>query len=106
MAKFYGALVIVLEHRYYGKSLPFGEDSLNLTNIKYLNADQAMADLAYFIQAFSANNNMKVNATTPWVTIGCSYPGALAAWFREKYPHLTAGSLSSSGVVFAIEQFT
>ncbi len=31
--------------------------------------------------------------------MGGSYPGALAGWFRYKYPHLTVGSLASSGVV-------
>jgi hypothetical protein len=41
----------------------------------------------------------------PWITIGGSYPGAMVAWFRYKYPHLTAGSISSSGVVNAIEDF-
>ena len=33
--------------------MPFGDDSLELENMKYLNSEQALADLAYFI--------MKVN---------------------------------------------
>jgi len=37
--------------------------------------------------------------------IGGSYPGALSAWFREKYPHLAVGSWSSSGVVQPIVDF-
>jgi len=46
-----------------------------------------------------------MNTTNPWVTFGCSYAGALAAWFRLKYPHLTVGSISSSGVVNAVLDF-
>ena len=29
----------------------------------------------------------------------------MVAWFRYKYPHLTVGAISSSGVVIAIEDF-
>ncbi|KAM0022212.1 putative peptidase S28, alpha/Beta hydrolase [Helianthus debilis subsp. tardiflorus] len=30
------------------------------------------------------------------VFIGISYPGALSAWFRLKFPHLTCGSLTTT----------
>ena len=33
------------------------------------------------------------------LVIGGSYPGAMSAWFRERYPHIAVGSWSSSGVV-------
>ena len=39
------------------------------------------------------------------VVVGGSYPGALSAWFRERYPHLTVASWSSSGVVYPIADF-
>jgi hypothetical protein len=38
-------------------------------------------------------------------TIGGSYPGALSAWFRYKFPHLTIGALASSAVVNSILDF-
>lgn len=41
----------------------------------------------------------------PWVTVGGSYPGALSAWFRLKYPHLTIGAIASSAVVQVIENY-
>lgn len=53
--------------------------------------------------------NVKLNRTgveNPWFVFGTSYSGALSAWFRLKFPHLTCGSLSSSGVVLAVYNFT
>jgi len=37
--------------------------------------------------------------------MGGSYPGALASWFRYKYPHLTVAGIGSSGVVNPILDF-
>src|SRR5690606_24326369 len=38
-------------------------------------------------------------------TIGGSYPGNMAAWFRLKYPHVTDGSIGSSAPLLAQENF-
>ena len=95
----HNAKLVALEHRFYGKSIP--NLNLELSNLKYLTAEQALADIAYFI-------TKKLNADKPdreVVVIGGSYPGALSAWFREKYPHLAVASWSSSGVVYPIEDF-
>jgi hypothetical protein len=38
--------------------------------------------------------------------VGGSYPGAMSAWFRSRYPHLTVASWSSSGVVQPMNDFS
>ena len=43
----HNARFMVLEHRFYGDSQPF--DTWDLKNFAYLNSEQALADLAYFI---------------------------------------------------------
>ncbi|KAM7524095.1 hypothetical protein LguiA_013997 [Lonicera macranthoides] len=96
LAKKFGAAVVSLEHRYYGKSSPF--KSLTTENLKFLSSKQALGAL-----------NLKLNrsnAENPWFVFGVSYPGALSAWFRLKFPHLTCGSLASSAVVLAVYNFT
>ncbi|KAH9114601.1 hypothetical protein AeMF1_011332 [Aphanomyces euteiches] len=40
-----------------------------------------------------------------WVAFGGSYPDALAAWFKLKYPHLVEGSVASSAPLYAKENF-
>lgn len=106
LAKKFGAAVVSLEHRYYGKSSPFG--SLSTDNLRYLSSKQALFDLAVFRQHYQESLNVKYNKSTdnPWFVFGISYAGALSAWFRLKFPHLTCGSLASSGVVLAVYNFT
>jgi hypothetical protein len=70
-----------------------------------LSADQALNDLAYFISTLKRNSLHRINSNSKWLTIGGSYAGALSAWFRSKFPHLTIGAISSSGVVLAVENF-
>ena len=69
-----------------------------------MTSEQALSDLAYFINLINDKKMYGVNKN-PWITIGGSYPGALSAWFRYKYPHLTIGAIASSAVVQAIEDF-
>jgi hypothetical protein len=101
LAEKFGAKIIAVEHRYYGASVPTAD--LSTSNLQWLSSKQALYDLAMFITSYKETNGLQNNA---WFTFGCSYSGALSAWFRLKFPHLTRGSLSSSGVVNAILEFT
>ncbi|WJX88513.1 putative serine protease eda2 [Trifolium repens] len=107
LAKKFGAAVVSLEHRYYGASTPF--DNIATENLKYLSSKQALSDLAVFRQYYQDSLNAKWNkkgVENPWFVFGGSYAGALSAWFRLKFPHLTCGSLASSGVILAIQDYT
>ncbi|KAL3527182.1 hypothetical protein ACH5RR_011838 [Cinchona calisaya] len=107
LAKKFGAAVVSLEHRYYGKSSPF--NSLTTENLRFLSSKQALFDLAVFREYYQTTLNTKMNRSTlenPWFIFGVSYSGALSAWFRLKFPHLTCGSLASSAVVLAVYSFT
>ncbi|KAF5753028.1 serine protease EDA2 isoform X1 [Tripterygium wilfordii] len=50
LAKKFGAAVVTLEHRYYGKSSPF--KSLKTENLRFLSSKQALFDLAIFRQRY------------------------------------------------------
>ena len=99
------ALVVIAEHRYYGGSLP---TSLETVNLPLLNSRQALEDFAVFqvyFQEIFIDVPYKGAGTNRWLVIGGSYPGALSAWYRLKYPHLVVGSLASSAVVEAVLDF-
>ncbi|KAG6518809.1 hypothetical protein ZIOFF_022290 [Zingiber officinale] len=106
IAKKFGAAIVSLEHRYYGKSSPFKE--LTTANLRFLSSKQALFDLAVFRQYYQGylNVNYNLSRESPWFVFGVSYSGALSAWFRLKFPHLTCGSLASSAVVLAVYNFT
>ncbi|CAN6463715.1 unnamed protein product [Victoria cruziana] len=107
LAKKFGAALVTLEHRYYGKSSPFQTHSTK--NLRYLSSKQALFDLAVFRQYYQESVKLKYNRSggdNPWFFFGVSYSGALSAWFRLKFPHLTCGSLASSGVILAVYNFT
>jgi len=96
-------ILISLEHRFYGESQPFSqaEGGWSVNNLKYLNTTQALADIAAFIDDFNINLQQD-----QWLIVGGSYPGALVAWFKNRYPNHVKAAWSSSGVINAIEDFT
>ncbi|CAJ0954324.1 unnamed protein product, partial [Mesorhabditis belari] len=96
----HNAAVLDLEHRFYGKSQPFARQTVE--NLKYLSSRQAIEDLAFFIKYINKQNGW---TGTKWVVFGGSYPGALAAWFRQAYPELAIGAVGSSGPVQATMDF-
>jgi hypothetical protein len=96
----YGALYVILEHRYYGFSWP--TNNTETKNLQWLSTEQALADAAYFIQWFKHNMS---SPDSPVITFGGSYSGNLAAWLRLKYPHVTIAAVASSAPVLAVVDF-
>ncbi|KAL0729490.1 hypothetical protein Bca4012_025583 [Brassica carinata] len=97
------ALLVYIEHRYYGKTMPFGsaEETLkNASTLGYLNAAQALADYAAILLHVKEKYATK---HSPIIVIGGSYGGMLAAWFRLKYPHIALGALASSAPLLYFE---
>eukprot|EP00929_Paragymnodinium_shiwhaense_P003639 TRINITY_DN104227_c0_g1_i1.p1 TRINITY_DN104227_c0_g1~~TRINITY_DN104227_c0_g1_i1.p1 ORF type:complete len:523 (-),score=69.49 TRINITY_DN104227_c0_g1_i1:146-1714(-) len=89
LAKEYHALVLEPEHRFYGESLPFGNDSFSAENLRLMNSQQAVADAAHFIREQQRRRNCTERGTKgycPVLTIGGSYPGFLSAMMRLRYP--------------------
>ncbi|ROJ25389.1 Thymus-specific serine protease [Anabarilius grahami] len=95
-----GALCLLLEHRFYGKSHP--TEDLSTANLRFLSSRQALADLAHFRTVTAATRGL---TSSKWVAFGGSYPGSLAAWFRLKYPHLVHASVATSAPVHATVNF-
>ncbi|XP_037533989.1 thymus-specific serine protease [Nematolebias whitei] len=102
MAKEHGALLLAVEHRFYGNSINL--DGLKTENLVDLSSQQALADLAVFHQYISESFNLSCRNT--WISFGGSYSGALSAWFRGKFPSLVFGAVASSAPVKAQLDFS
>lgn len=75
------ALLVTLEHRFYGASQPFPD--WKTRNLEYLTSEQALADTAYFIDQKNFEFLHSIGRKPEWIVIGGSYPGALSAWFKS-----------------------
>lgn len=100
LAQQHQALLIDVEHRFYGQSYP--KQNLTTLNLQFLSADQALADLARVVEYLLDKYETQESKV---LTFGGSYPGNLAAWFRLKYPSISHGSVASSAPVYAKENF-
>ncbi|XP_056420864.1 putative serine protease K12H4.7 isoform X1 [Hyla sarda] len=96
-----GALCLLLEHRFYGKSHPTKD--MSVENLRYLSSQQALADLAHFQTVMTEKLGL---GNRKWIVFGGSYPGCLAAWYRIKYPHLAHAAVASSAPVKAVLNFS
>ncbi|RVX20127.1 uncharacterized protein LOC100253310 isoform X1 [Vitis vinifera] len=100
----FNALLIYIEHRYYGKSIPFGSTKVALKNastLGYFNSAQAIADYAAVLMHVKKRLHAQ---NSPVIVIGGSYGGMLASWFRLKYPHIALGALASSAPILYFDE--
>ncbi|WOL00855.1 lysosomal Pro-X carboxypeptidase-like [Canna indica] len=103
VAPLFKAMLIFIEHRYYGESVPFGSEKAaysNTSTLGYLSSTQALADYATLIIDLKKNLS---SDDSPVVAFGGSYGGMLAAWFRLKYPHVAIGALASSAPILQFD---
>eukprot|EP01112_Ceratiomyxa_fruticulosa_P018622 TRINITY_DN5992_c0_g1_i4.p1 TRINITY_DN5992_c0_g1~~TRINITY_DN5992_c0_g1_i4.p1 ORF type:complete len:492 (+),score=105.18 TRINITY_DN5992_c0_g1_i4:1223-2698(+) len=99
-AQQFGAMVISVEHRFYGDSMPLPD--LSVESLQYLTSAQALADFANFQKTVTAELGLE---GCTWISFGGSYSGSLSAWFRLKYPSLIAGAIASSAPVNPVVDF-
>ncbi|KAE9548097.1 hypothetical protein FO519_008688 [Halicephalobus sp. NKZ332] len=101
LAKEVGAMVFLLEHRFYGSTQP--TSNLDYSSLKYFTSEQALADVNDFITGM----NSELNITKPrWITFGGSYSGALSAWARQVYPNNVYAAVASSAPVQLVVDMT
>ncbi|KAH9157836.1 hypothetical protein LEN26_003154 [Aphanomyces euteiches] len=101
IAKKVGALLVSIEHRFYGKSQPLPDWSLD--SFKYLSMRQVIDDIAHFQDFFTESYNLTKG--TKWVNFGGSYPGQLTAYTKLLYPERFAGAVASSATINLITDF-
>ncbi|KAJ7758085.1 serine carboxypeptidase S28-domain-containing protein [Mycena maculata] len=96
-----GGVGVVLEHRYYGKSIPVA--NFTTDNLRWLDNAQSAADSANFMAnvKFKGVEEDLTAPNTPWIYYGGSYAGARAAHMKILYPDLVYGAIASSGVTHA-----
>ncbi|ETO64960.1 hypothetical protein F444_17621 [Phytophthora nicotianae P1976] len=91
----FGAMLVFAEHRYFGKSVPFGKDVTK--HMKYLSTEQALADYAVLITYLKTEWKLDI----PVIGFGGSYGGMLGSWFRMKYPHIIDGVIAASAPILS-----
>ncbi|KAG6570832.1 Lysosomal Pro-X carboxypeptidase, partial [Cucurbita argyrosperma subsp. sororia] len=104
----FNALLVYIEHRYYGKSIPFGsrkEALRNASTLGYFNSAQAIADYAAVLihvkKEFNANYS-------PVIVIGGSYGGISQACYqtiRESWSEIETVASQPNGLSILDKEF-
>ncbi|TIA69032.1 hypothetical protein E3P91_03813 [Wallemia ichthyophaga] len=110
LAQATNGIAIVLEHRYYGDSLPF--KIFTQDTLRYLTYNQSLEDSVKFARDFhtldhphSASLNTAQLNHSRWIVYGGSYAGARAAHLRTLHPDVFFGGIGSSAVVHAEDDY-
>ncbi|XP_055545768.1 thymus-specific serine protease-like [Wyeomyia smithii] len=101
MAREWNGALFAFESRFYGQSR-LTED-VSTENLRLLSTDQILADLAAFVTYVKREH---IGDETARVLVaGNELGGALAAWFRVRYPHLGHAAWASSAYMHAVLNF-
>ncbi|KAH8911725.1 serine carboxypeptidase S28 [Coniochaeta sp. PMI_546] len=101
-----GAATILLEHRFWGESTPY--EVLDNKALQYLTLNNSVHDLVYFARNVKLpfDTNSSCNAPqAPWIQVGGSYSGALAAWTESISPGTYWAYHASSAPVQAVYDY-
>jgi len=101
LPKIFGAYVLFAEHRYFGESMPFGNNSYEVPNLKYLTTEQAMADYVVFLKYYKSEVLGCPDCAV--IAFGGSYGGMLAGWLRMKFPNVIDGAIAASAPILLFE---
>ncbi|KAJ3303410.1 hypothetical protein HDU76_005352 [Blyttiomyces sp. JEL0837] len=107
VAQTYNALIVTLEHRFYGangRSVP--TEDFSKESLKLLTSEQNIADIVQFVKEFpTLFPQYNITKNTKWILQGGSYAGAIAAFTRSKHPDLFYAAHASSAPVKAKVDF-
>ncbi|KAH9830864.1 serine peptidase like protein [Teratosphaeria destructans] len=100
-----GAATIILEHRYFGSSLPYR--SFTKANLQYLTVDNALKDVVRFANNFVApwTDHPSTAKDVPWILIGGSYSAAQTGWIANIMPGTFWAYISASPILQAIPSY-
>ena len=91
-------LLVYPEHRYFGKSWPFGNQNRSMLseNLPFLTTEEAMMDYVEFIKFIKG----RYCEDCPVLVFGGSYAGMLSAWMRMKYPNVVDVAHAASAPIY------
>ncbi|WFC99180.1 hypothetical protein MYAM1_001924 [Malassezia yamatoensis] len=103
-----GGIGVLLEHRYYGTSIPNRSDlgpgdDWGVDQLRWLDTRQSLEDSAEFARRLHFEG-VPSDCEYRVIYYGGSYAGARAAFLREQYPKEIFGAIASSAVVAATVQ--
>ncbi|KAI0106598.1 peptidase S28 [Hypoxylon sp. NC0597] len=106
IAESVGGAILLVEHRYWGSSTPYADQSTK--NLQSLNLYQVVSDFVHFARTVELpfDTNSSSNAPeAPWIWTGGSYSGALGAWIESLAPGTFWATHSSSAPVQVIYDY-
>ena len=91
-------MLVYPEHRYFGVSMPFGDQKTSYLkeNLVYLTTEEAMMDFVEFVKFIKKS----YCEDCPVVVFGGSYGGMLASWMRMKYPFIIDAAHAASAPIY------